>query len=79
VLHAELAATIGPERFLREIKVTVRLDHPHILPLLDSGEDAGLLWYTMPYVVGESVRDRLRREAQLPVDEAVRIVCIWCQ
>ncbi len=62
VLHAELATTLGPERFLREIKVPARLDHPHILPLLDSGADAGLLWYTMPYAEGETLRDRLRRE-----------------
>jgi tetratricopeptide (TPR) repeat protein len=73
VLHPELAATLGPERFLREIEVTAGLDHPHILPVLDSGDDAGVLWYTMPFVQGESLRDRLRRETQLPVDEAVRI------
>jgi TolB-like protein/Tfp pilus assembly protein PilF len=75
VLHAELAAAVGPERFLREIKVTARLDHPHILPVLASGDAAGLLWYTMPYVEGESLRDRLRRESQLSVDEALRIAC----
>jgi serine/threonine protein kinase/tetratricopeptide (TPR) repeat protein len=73
VLHPELAATLGPERFLREIRTTARLEHPHILPLLDSGKTAGQLWYTMPYVQGESLRDRLRREVQLPVDEAVRL------
>jgi hypothetical protein len=73
VLHPELAATLGPERFLREIRLTARLDHPHILPVLDSGEAGGLLWYTMPYVEGESLRDRLRREAQLPVGDAVRL------
>jgi TolB-like protein/Tfp pilus assembly protein PilF/tRNA A-37 threonylcarbamoyl transferase component Bud32 len=73
VLHAELAAAVGPERFLREIKVTARLDHPHILPVLASGDSAGLLWYTMPYVEGESLRDRLRRESQLSVEEALRI------
>jgi tetratricopeptide (TPR) repeat protein len=71
VLHPELGATLGPERFLREIRLTARLDHPHILPVLDSGEAAGQLWYTMPYVRGESLRDRLRREVQLPVDAAV--------
>jgi eukaryotic-like serine/threonine-protein kinase len=73
VLHPELAASLGPERFLREIEVTARLDHPHILPVLDSGNAAGLLWYTMPYVEGETLRDRLRREPQLPVHEALRI------
>ena len=73
VLHPELAVTLGPERFLREIRLTARLDHPHILPVLDSGEAGGLLWYTMPYVEGESLRDRLRREVQLPVKDAVRL------
>jgi serine/threonine protein kinase/tetratricopeptide (TPR) repeat protein len=73
VLHRELAATLGPERFLREIRTTARLDHPHILPVFDSGEAGGLLWYTMPYVDGETLRGRLRREVQLPVDEAVRL------
>jgi len=79
VLHPELAATLGPERFLREIRITARLHHPHILPVFDSGEVGGTreagpwLWYTMPLVQGESLRDRLRREVQLPVDEAVRI------
>jgi serine/threonine-protein kinase len=71
VLHAELAHALGPERFLREIRTTARLQHPHILPMLDSGEAAGQLWYTMPYVRGESLRDRLRREAQLPIEVAV--------
>jgi serine/threonine-protein kinase len=73
VLHAELGLSIGPERFLREIRTTARLNHPHILPVFDSGEAAGLLWYTMPYVEGESLRERLQREAQLSVDEAIRI------
>jgi tetratricopeptide (TPR) repeat protein len=73
VLHPELAATLGPERFFREIRFTARLDHPHILPVFDSGEAAGLLWYTMPYVKGESLRDRLRREVLLPVEDAIRI------
>ena len=73
VMHPELAATLGPERFLREIKLAARLQHPHILSVIDSGEAAGQLWYTMPFVEGESLRDRLRRERQLPVDEAVRI------
>jgi serine/threonine-protein kinase len=73
VLHSELAAALGPERFQREIRTTARLQHPHILPVLDSGEAAGQLWYTMPYVDGESLRDRLRREGQLPVDDALQI------
>jgi eukaryotic-like serine/threonine-protein kinase len=73
LLHGELAAALGPERFLREIKLTARLDHPHILPVLDSGETLGRLWYTMPFVEGESLRDRLRREPQLPLDDALAI------
>ena len=73
VLHPELAATLGPERFLKEIRLTAGLQHPHILPLHDSGEAEGLLWYTMPYVEGESLRDRLRREHQLPIELALGI------
>jgi eukaryotic-like serine/threonine-protein kinase len=74
VLHAELAASLGPERFLREIKLAARLQHPHILTVYDSGDAGGLLlWFTMPYVEGESLRDRLRRERQLPVADAVRL------
>src|ERR1051326_5375611 len=65
VLHPELAATLGPERFLREIRTTARLEHPHILPVFDSGEAQAPLWYTRPYVEGESLRERLRRDAQL--------------
>jgi serine/threonine protein kinase/Tfp pilus assembly protein PilF len=71
VLHPDLAASLGPERFLREIKLAARLNHPHILPLYDSGEAAGFLYYVMPYVEGESLRERLEREKPLPVDEAV--------
>ncbi len=71
VLHPDLAATLGPERFLREIKLAARLNHPHILPLHDSGEADGFLYYVMPYVEGESLRERLDRERQLPIDEAV--------
>ncbi|MGH7499755.1 MAG: serine/threonine-protein kinase [Gemmatimonadales bacterium] len=71
VLHPDLAATLGPERFLREIRVTSRLQHPHILPVFDSGEAAGQLWYTMPYIEGPSLRERLRREVQLPVAAAL--------
>ncbi len=73
VLHPQLAATLGPDRFLREIQTVARLQHPHILSVHDSGEAAGLLWFTMPYVEGESLRDRLAREHQLSVDDAVRI------
>jgi serine/threonine protein kinase/Tfp pilus assembly protein PilF len=71
VLHPDLAASLGPERFLREIKLAARLNHPHILPLYDSGESQGFLYYVMPYVEGESLRERLEREKQLPVAEAV--------
>jgi eukaryotic-like serine/threonine-protein kinase len=73
VLHPELAATLGPERFQREIQMAARLQHPHILPVHDSGETAGRLWYTMPYVEGESLRQRVAREGLLPLDQAVRI------
>jgi len=73
LLHPELAASLGAERFLREIRTTARLQHPHILTLLDSGEAGGLLWYTMAYVEGESLRQRLEREVQLPIEDAVRL------
>ncbi len=73
VLHPELAAVLGPERFLNEIKVTANLQHPHILPLHDSGQVDGLLFYVMPFVDGESLRDLLNRETQLAVDDATRI------
>ena len=74
VLHPDLAATLGPERFRREIAVAAKLQHPHILSVHDSGETAAAqLWFTMPFVEGESLRDRIRRERQLPLDEAVRI------
>jgi eukaryotic-like serine/threonine-protein kinase len=73
VLHPELAATLGQERFLGEIRLTARLQHPHILPVHDSGQAAGLLWYTMPYVEGESLRQRLSREKQLPLEDALQI------
>jgi Tol biopolymer transport system component len=73
VLKLELAAVVGAERFLAEIKTTANLQHPHILPLFDSGEADGFLFYVMPYVEGESLRDRLDRTHQLPVDEAVQI------
>src|SRR5687768_18338025 len=73
VLRPELAAVLGPDRFLSEINVTANLQHPNLLPLFDSGEAAGLLYYVMPFVEGESLRDRLEREHQLPIDEAIRI------
>ena len=73
VLRPELAAVIGADRFLAEIHTTAALQHPHILPLFDSGQVNGFLFYVMPYVEGESLRDRLKREHQLPVDDAVRI------
>ena len=71
VLHPELAASLGPDRFLREIRVAARLNHPHILPLFDSGEVHGLLYYVMPYVEGESLREKLDRQQQIPIDEAI--------
>ena len=73
VLRPELAAVIGADRFLAEIRTTANLQHPHILPLFDSGSAEGSLFYVMPYVEGESLRDRLRREKQLPIPDAVRI------
>ena len=73
VLHAELAAVIGAERFLREIETIAHLQHPHILGLIDSGEVRGTAYYVMPFVEGESLRGRLERETQLPVADAVRI------
>jgi serine/threonine-protein kinase len=62
VLHPELGAAIGADRFLREIQVVARLQHPHIVPLYDSGEASGRLYYVMPYIKGESMRDRLKRD-----------------
>ncbi|HEU4566105.1 MAG TPA: protein kinase [Gemmatimonadaceae bacterium] len=73
VLHPEIAAAMGAERFLREITIAAQLQHPHILPLHDSGHAHGLFYYVMPYVEGESLRERLARQRQLPVDEAARI------
>jgi eukaryotic-like serine/threonine-protein kinase len=73
VLRPELGAILGPERFLSEISVTANLQHPHLLPLFDSGEADGLLFYVMPFVEGETLRARLERERQLPVEEALRI------
>jgi serine/threonine-protein kinase len=74
VLRPELASVIGPERFLREIEVAARLNHPHIVPVYDSGEADSLLFYVMPYVKGESLRQKLDRQGQLPIDEALDIV-----
>jgi serine/threonine-protein kinase len=74
VLRPDLAAALGPERFLREIQIAALLAHPHILPLHDSGEVDGFVYYVMPYVEGESLRDRLASQHQLPIAEAVRIV-----
>src|SRR5512140_1516929 len=73
VLHPELSAVLGGERFLKEIELTASLQHPHILPLFDSGEADGLLYYVMPYVEGETLRSRLERDRQLPIEDAVRI------
>src|SRR5881396_1939967 len=72
-LHPHLAANLGAERFLREIQIAARLQHPHIVPLYDSGQAGGLLYYVMPYVEGESLRRRLEREKQLPLDDALKM------
>jgi Tol biopolymer transport system component len=74
VLRHELAVSVGPARFTQEIEIAARLQHPHILPLLDSGNEGGVLYYVMPYVDGESLRERLTREGELPVPEAVRLL-----
>ncbi|HQR18056.1 MAG TPA: protein kinase [Gemmatimonadales bacterium] len=74
VLRPELAATLGPERFAREIEVAARLQHPHILGVLDSGDASGFFYYVMPFVEGETLRDRLARAGELPVHEAVRLL-----
>jgi eukaryotic-like serine/threonine-protein kinase len=75
VLHPDLARAVGYDRFRREIQIETRLTHPNILPLYDSGEADGLLFYVMPFIAGESLRARMTREHQLPIDEAVRITC----
>jgi serine/threonine-protein kinase len=74
VLRPELAATLGPDRFPREIRILAKLQHPHVLPLLDSGEASGFLYYAMPFVEGESLRQKLERDGQLPVHDAARIL-----
>ena len=73
VMNPEAGMSLGPERFQREIRLAASLQHPHVLPVHDSGETAGRLWFTMPYVRGESLRDRLRRDGTLPIKEAIRI------
>jgi serine/threonine protein kinase/Flp pilus assembly protein TadD len=73
VLHPQLATALGPDRFLREIQIAARLQHPHIVPLYDSGQAGDLLFYVMPFIPGESLRQRLEREPQLPLEDAVRI------
>ena len=73
VLRGDLTAAIGAERFVREITIAARLTHPHVLPLLDSGEAAGSLYYVMPYVRGETLRQRLTREGRLSVKDALRL------
>src|SRR5689334_19005878 len=73
VLHEDLGAALGPERFRREIAIATSLSHPHILPLYDSGEAAGSLFYVMPFIEGESLRHRIDRERQLPIDQALKI------
>src|SRR5213594_3895570 len=74
VLRPELAAALGGDRFTREIETAAQFQHPHILPLLDSGEAQGVLYYVMPYVEGESLRDRLARHGELPIHDAVKIL-----
>ena len=73
VMRPELAATLGADRFLREVEISAQLCHPHILPVYDSGAAGGVLYYVMPYVEGESLQERMQREGQLPVEDALRI------
>ncbi|HXH28866.1 MAG TPA: serine/threonine-protein kinase, partial [Candidatus Polarisedimenticolia bacterium] len=73
VLRPELAAVLGADRFVQEIKTTAQLQHPHILPLFDSGDADGFLYYVMPYIQGETIRDKLNRETQFGIDDAVKI------
>jgi serine/threonine-protein kinase len=74
VLRPDLAAALGPERFLREIEVAAQLHHPHVLPLYDSGDADGFLYYVMPYERGQSLREKLAKEGELPISDAVRIL-----
>src|SRR4029078_6480950 len=78
VLHPDLGAALGGDRFLSEIRTTARLQHPHILPLLDSGDVGGLLYYVMPLVTGETLRTRLERDRPLPIADAVRLAIAVC-
>ena len=71
VLRPDLAAALGPERFLREIRIAANLNHPHILALFDSGEADGFLYYVMPYIKGQTLRDRIDKEGELPIPETV--------
>ena len=73
VLKSDLSSELGADRFVREIKLAARLTHPHILPLFDSGEVDGFLYYVMPVVEGESLRDRIKREKQLSIEDAVKV------
>src|SRR5215216_1930678 len=73
VLHPDLASALGTDRFLREIRLVARLNHPHILPLFDSGEAGGFLYYVMPFIDGGTLRAKLNRETQLGIEESVRI------
>src|SRR4029450_4655547 len=73
VLHPHLAVSLGPDRFLREIQIAARLQHPHIVPLYDSGQAGDHLYYVMPFIEGESLRSRLDREGKLPLEEAARM------
>src|SRR6185312_10936688 len=74
VLRPELGAVLGAERFLAEVRITAKLDHPHILTLIDSGDAGGLLYYVLPYIRGESLRDKMAREQQLGIDETLVII-----
>src|SRR3954466_1254243 len=75
VLRPELTMAVGADRFLREIEIAAQFAHPHIVQVYDSGEADGFLYYVMPYVAGESLRTRLNRQGQLPVEDAVEIAC----
>ena len=76
VMRPELAATLGSDRFLREVEIAANLSHPHILPMYDSGEADGILYYVMPWVEGESLSARLKRDGELPAPESLRIAAI---